>query len=156
MTENVKIREKDGRRTIEVETAEDRPVRVIETRREAPREVVEEDRTWVLREMLHKGTRLIWLFSGSLQALIGLRVLLKALAANPANVFAQFVYGITELFVRPFEGLTVTPAFDGIVLEIHSIIAIFVYALFTWGLVELLWILFGQYTSRRRTTIVRQ
>jgi YggT family protein len=51
------------------------------------------------------------------------------MAANPDNPFARLIYGITDVFLWPFVGLTATPAANGVVLEIHSIVALFVYAL---------------------------
>ena len=41
-------------------------------------------------------THWIWLILGILEGLIGLRVLLKLLGANPAAPFAQFIYSLTD------------------------------------------------------------
>jgi uncharacterized protein YggT (Ycf19 family) len=97
--------------------------------------------------------QLIWLLFGVLEALIGLRVVLKLVAANPANPFANLVYSLTAPFLWPFQGLTVTPSAQGIVLEISSIIAIFVYALIGWILVRLFWLIFYQPSARSVRTI---
>jgi hypothetical protein len=77
-----------------------------------------------------------------------LRVLLKLMAANPNNPFASAVYGLSYLFVWPFVGLTVTPAVEGIVLEIPSLIAMLVYALLAVGFERLVWVLFERPRSR--------
>jgi hypothetical protein len=94
------------------------------------------------RASLWQVTSLLWLAAGLLEALIGMRVLLKLLAANPAAPFAQLVYGLSEVFVWPFLGLTITPSAEGVVLEIPSIIAMIVYALLFLALDRLIWLLF--------------
>jgi hypothetical protein len=106
-----------------------------------------------------KMTQIFWLLFGLLEALIALRFMLKLMAANPANPFAEMVYGLSYVFVWPFLGLTITPSAAGIVLEIPSIIAMIVYALLAWALVQLLWIIAdrpNQTTVVRETTVVEQ
>lgn len=93
------------------------------------------------RVVTFKLTQLVWLFFGVVEGLIGLRVLLKLMAANPDNPFAVFIYGITEVFVLPFQGLTAEPSAAGFVLEIHSIIAMLVYALLAWVIAKFVWVL---------------
>ncbi len=101
---------------------------------------------------VYRLTQLIWLVFGVLNGLIGLRVLLKLLAANPNTPFASAVYSFTDLFLWPFAGLTITPSAAGIVLEVSSIIAILVYSLASWALVRLVWVVFGN-TSSSRTSV---
>ena len=81
---------------------------------------------------------------GVLNGLIGLRFLLKLMAANPANPFASLIYFITTPFLWMFQGLTRTPTFEGIEIEFFALIAIVVYALIGWVIVQLLWILFSR------------
>ena len=99
-----------------------------------------------------KLTQLIWLAFGLLEALIGLRVVLRLIAANPGNPFARLVYDMSYIFVWPFLGLTRTPSANGAVLEISSLIGMFVYALVAWAMVQLVWIVFDR---PRGTTVVR-
>lgn len=103
-----------------------------------------------------KAAQLLWLFFGVLEALIGLRVLLKLIAANPGNALASFVYNVTDLFLWPFAGLTVTPQAQGMVLDIPAIIAMFVYALIAWALVKLVWLIFYQPSTRSVRTVKRE
>ncbi len=84
---------------------------------------------------------LIWLFFGGVEGLIGLRILLKLVAANPGNPFAAFIYGLSDVFLWPFRGLTATPSAGGFVLELPAFVALLVYALLAWGVVRLVWIL---------------
>lgn len=106
------------------------------------------------RQMYYKISRFIWLLAGALEMLIGMRFVLKLIAANPDAPFARFVYGMSALFLRPFAGLTANPAVDGYVLEIHSLIAMVVYALITWGLVQVVWLIF--YRSRARMISIQE
>jgi len=111
------------------------------------------------RSFIVRLTQLVWLLFGILEALIGLRVLLKLIAANPNNAFAALVYRASSLFVWPFNGLTRTPAAEGMVLDIPSIIAMFVYALVAWAIVRLIWILLDRPvnpTVVSQTTVVRE
>jgi hypothetical protein len=106
-----------------------------------------------------KLTELIWLAFGLLEALIGLRVILRLIAANPANPFARLVYDASYIFVWPFLGLTRTPSANGAVLEISSLIGMFVYALVAWALVQMVWIVLARprgATVVRDTTVVDQ
>lgn len=93
---------------------------------------------------LRRVTGLIQLGFGVLNGLIGLRFMLKLMAANPANPFASLIYTITSPFLWMFQDLTRTPAFEGIEIEFFSLIAIAVYALLGWVIIQLLWILFAR------------
>jgi hypothetical protein len=77
----------------------------------------------------------LWLLLGMLEALLGMRFFLKLIAANPESGFARFIYGLSDLFLLPFFGLTQTPSANGSVLEIPTIIAMIVYALLFWFVV---------------------
>ena len=87
-----------------------------------------------------KATQWIWVALGIVEVLIGLRVLLKLIAANPASPFAAFIYNLSDIFLFPFVGLVGTPAAGGVVLELSSIIAMLVYALLAWGLERIVWV----------------
>lgn len=95
-------------------------------------------------ETLRRITSLIQLGFGVLNGVIGLRFLLKLMAANPTNPFAALIYFITQPFLWMFQGLTRTPAFEGIEIEFFDLVAIAVYAMIGWVIVQLLWILFSR------------
>jgi YggT family protein len=99
--------------------------------------------------------QLVWLLVGIIEALIGARVVLKFIAANPENAFAQFVYNASAVFLAPFFGLTGSPAAGGSVLEVPSLIAMAVYAFVGWGLVQLAGMLFGRSVTRSTSTYDR-
>ena len=95
-----------------------------------------------LRIFTFKATQLVWLGFGILETLIALRILLKLIAANPASPIAVLIYGITDLFLFPFVGLTATPAVGGMVLELSSFFAMVVYALIAWAIERTIWVIF--------------
>ncbi len=93
---------------------------------------------------LSRITGLIQLAFVILNGLIGLRFLLKLMAANPDNAFAQLIYFITIPFLWMFQGITYTPKFGGIEIEFFSLIAIAVYSLIGWIVIQLIWLLFSR------------
>ena len=89
-------------------------------------------------------TGLIGLGFGILDGLIGLRFMLKLMAANPSNAFATFIYVITTPFLWIFSGLTSNPSFEGIVIEFHDLIAMAVYFMLAWVIIRVIWLLFAR------------
>jgi uncharacterized protein YggT (Ycf19 family) len=89
---------------------------------------------------LSKLSQVVWLLIGIIEILIGLRVILRLVAANPNNQFAAFIYNASAPFLAPFFGLVGSPALDGAVLEIASLIAMAVYLILGWLLVQIIWL----------------
>lgn len=108
------------------------------------------------REALYKVSQFIWLLFGGLEALIGIRVILMLIGANPASTFTAFVYQLSELFLWPFRNIVANPAFQNNILEITSIIAMIVYPLIGWAIVRLIWVLFYRAPTSQVTTYDRQ
>ena len=108
------------------------------------------------REALYKVSQFIWLLFIGLEALLGIRVILLLIGANPANTFTAFVYQLSELFLWPFRNIVANPAFQNHVLEITSIIAMIVYPLIGWAIVRLIWVLFYRAPSSEVTTYHRE
>jgi hypothetical protein len=103
------------------------------------------------RHTSYRVVQAIYLVFGVIEALIVIRLVLRGLGANPDAGFAQFVYGLTAVFVAPFAGLFGNPQAGGSVLELHSIVALVVYALLAWLLTRLAWLLVGETRSAVRT-----
>ncbi len=104
------------------------------------------------RQAGYRMMQAIYLIFGVIEALLVIRVVLRVLGANPTAGFAQFVYGVTAPLLAPFVGLVGSPQAGGSVLEIHSIVALVVYALLAWLLARLAWLLFGESRSAVATT----
>jgi YggT family protein len=96
------------------------------------------------QDTLKRITGMIELGTVIVNSLIALRFLLKLMAANAENAFAQLVYFLTAPFLALFVGLTDTPSFEGIVIEFYDLIAIVVYFALGWALIRVLWILFAR------------
>ena len=97
------------------------------------------------RSMSIKLTQAIYLVFGLIEALLLIRFVLKALGANAEAGFAQFIYGMTGPLVAPFLGLFGTPqAASGATLELHTLIALVIYALVAWLLARGAWLVFGE------------
>ena len=108
------------------------------------------------RESVYKVVQFVWLLFGGLEGLLGIRMALKLIGANPGSWFAALVYQLSDLFLWPFQNLTVNPAFGNFVLEITSLIAMLVYALIAWAIVRLIWVLFYRRPSTHVTTYDRE
>src|SRR5579859_2220607 len=99
----------------------------------------------------YRAVQLVYWIFGLIEGLILIRFILKALGANPSAGFAEFMYGITAPLVLPFSGLFGNPSAQGSVLELHSIVALVVYALLAWLIGKLVWILVGESRSAIET-----
>ena len=101
-------------------------------------------------------TRIIWAVLGLLEILLGLRFVLKLIAANPNSGFATFIYGITAPFLAPFKALVGTPTSGGTILEFTTFIAGAVYALFFWIVVRVVRIASERPSARTVTRSVSE
>jgi len=105
------------------------------------------------RAMSIKLARAIYLVFGLLEGLLLIRFVLKALGANAEAGFAQLIYGLTGPLVAPFLGLFGTPtAAGGAALELHTLIALVIYALIAWLLARAASLVFGE---SRSASVVR-
>ncbi len=90
----------------------------------------------------YKSTQILWLLFGLLEGLFALRLFFKLIAVNPENAFAEFLYGLTDIFLFPFADLTSPLTANGMVLEFSTIIAMMVYALIGWALERIIYVIF--------------
>jgi hypothetical protein len=114
-------------------------------------EVVAYDPFAERRWRVYRAVQAIYLVFGIIEGLVAIRFILKALGANPNAGFSEFIYGLSAPFVAPFVGLFSSPTYGASVLELHSIVAILVYALLAWLLAKLVWLLFGEARSAVKT-----
>lgn len=84
----------------------------------------------------------LWWAFGLIEALIAIRFILKAVAANAGAAFAALIYGITDPLVGPFIGVLATPTFGPSVIELPALLAILIYFLVCLLLTRLVRILF--------------
>ena len=136
------------------EVAVDRREEIVKTEQPgySSTQQVTEDVAGEHRLQLFQITRIMWMVLGVLELMLGLRFILKLMAANPSNGFAGLVYGLSGTFTRPFDTLLGTPAIDGSIFETTTLIAMCVYALI-FGLVGRLILLIGD--QPRARTVAR-
>ena len=91
---------------------------------------------------------LVYFLFGALEILLAFRLVLKLAGANISSAFVGFIYGLTGIFILPFEGIFRRGTAPGIettsVFEPATLVAIIVYAVVAWGIVKLLSILSGE------------
>jgi len=100
---------------------------------------------------MFRSTRIIYSVLALLEILLGLRFILKLIAANPDSGFAWFIYGITGLFVKPFTDLVSNWSTGEMIIEVTTLIAMAVYALVFWGLVRVIRIVADRPSARSVT-----
>lgn len=91
---------------------------------------------------------LIYYFFGTLEILLAFRLVLKLMGASISSAFVRLIYGLTGIFILPFEGIFRRGLSQGIettsILEPSTFVAIIVYALIAWGIVKLVQISSGE------------
>jgi hypothetical protein len=103
-------------------------------------------------------TRTISVCFSVLEVVLALRLLFRLLGANTQNSFITLLYGLSHVFVSPFNGMFNDQALGNhSVFEVSTLIAIALYALIGWGLVALAeTILRPKLASRERTMTTRR
>jgi len=87
---------------------------------------------------LYRGTQIISYVLGVLEAGLLARFALKLLGANPAALFTDMTYTLTEPLVIPFQSVFGVTYLQGAVFEWTTLLAALVYALIAWGVIRLL------------------
>jgi hypothetical protein len=91
---------------------------------------------------------LVYFLFGALEILLAFRLVLKLAGANTLNAFVGLVYGVTGIFILPFEGIFHRAFAQGVetasVLEPSTLVALIVYAVLAWGIVKLIRISSGE------------
>ena len=83
------------------------------------------------------GFDLVMFIFGVIEVLIGIRFVLKLLGANSEAAFVKLVYGVSNVFVSPFNSIFGTQRVSGATFEWSALVAIAIYALIAWGIVAL-------------------
>jgi uncharacterized protein YggT (Ycf19 family) len=111
--------------------------------------VIEDEPAAVSETVVHSGVTddlpirarkyaIVYYILNIVEALLVIRFVLKLLGASPNAGFTSGMYAITEPFVMPFRGIFPTPSASGSTLEWSTIIAMIIYALVAYGIVQLL------------------
>lgn len=97
-------------------------------------------------------TTITYFILGVLEIILLLRLFFRLFGANQGNSFILFLYGVSHVFVAPFNGIfnDQTLGSNG-VFETSTLIAMLVYALLAWGIVSLGRVLFASIRSSRQS-----
>jgi len=91
---------------------------------------------------------LVYFFFGALEILLAFRFFLRLTGASSFNAFVGLIYGVTGVFILPFEGIfhqaTAPGAVTTAVFEPTTLVAIIVYIVLAFGIVKLIRILSGE------------
>lgn len=90
---------------------------------------------------VNRAVQAVYCILGVVEGLVIIRVLFRAVAANPNGAFAQFIYAVTAPLVFPFEGMFAEPKIQGAVFELSSVLALVVYVFFAWAVARLIWLI---------------
>jgi ABC-type Na+ efflux pump permease subunit len=86
---------------------------------------------------LYRGTQIVWYLLGILEVLLAFRFLLKLFGANPGAGFSNFVYSLSYPFATPFLNVFRISSVEGSVFEWTTLLAMLVYWIVAWGIIEL-------------------
>ena len=100
--------------------------------------------------------RILWSLLVFLEVLLAFRFVLRMIGANPDSGFGMFMYGITGVFVAPFNGLIGTPTSGGSALEVTTLIAMVVYAMVFWGIAYIIRMIANRPSARSFTRTTRE
>ena len=97
-----------------------------------------EDQNLMRANLRYWITRVAYFVLGVLEVIMGLRFIFRLLGANQDNSFVTVLYGLSLVFVGPFNGIFNDQTIGKTsVFEVSTLIAMLIYALIVWGLVSL-------------------
>lgn len=116
------------------------PQQVVKTTKKITPPVTGEhpQRVYEKKKVVFRSYQIIWYVLGFIEVLLGFRIALKALGANPFSGFVNLVYAISDPLALPFAGILKSSVGSGAVLEWSTIIAALVYLIVAFGLANLL------------------
>jgi hypothetical protein len=115
--------------------------RTVETREEVrvrdrkPKEA----RDYKTKKGLYRVYQVLWFILGFIEVMLALRFLFRMTAASQVSPIVNAVYNISAVFVAPFRAIfPTTPVTEAAAIEWTTLIAMLMWALIIWGIVNLL------------------
>ena len=90
------------------------------------------------KKAIFKTYQVIWYILGIVEILLVFRIVLKILAANPGNSIVSLIYSLSDPFARPFATIFGVTISQNTVVEWSTMVAMVVYAVVAFGIVQLL------------------
>lgn len=81
--------------------------------------------------------RVVYFIGGVIIALIALRFVFQLLGASEGSPFVDFIYGLSAMFVWPFDGIFGEPTYGFSHFDSAALVAIVIYGLVTVGVAKL-------------------
>ena len=111
----------------------------IETVTPPPVQTEHPQKTYEKKKTIFRTYQVIWYILGVIEILLTFRVLLKMLGANINSPFVSLIYIITDPLAGPFNGIFgVSVSAEGAALEWSTFVAMIVYALIAFAIVQLM------------------
>jgi len=100
--------------------------------------------------VLDRTARIIYFVMGFLEVLLALRFLFRIIGADANNGLVNFIYNFTGVFVSPFNGIFNDQSLQrGNVIEVSTLLAMAIYAILTYGIIQLLYLVLTPSRSTR-------
>lgn len=132
-------------RVEEVTTVSETPTQVVRTTKQVTPPVRTEhpQKVYAKKKAIFRSHQVIWYILALIEILLGFRITLLALGANPTSGFVSLIYTLTNPLALPFQGIlrtyvSSTGSATGSVFEWSSIVAGIVYALIAVGIAQLM------------------
>ncbi|HYM65240.1 MAG TPA: YggT family protein [Candidatus Sulfotelmatobacter sp.] len=124
----------------EVANSNPNPEKIIKTTKTVVSSNSEEEQPehFEKKKVIFRTYQIVWYVLGIMEFLLGFRVLLKALSANPISGFTNLIYTLSDPLANPFSGILRVTVVGASVFEWSTLIAMAVYALFAYGIVKLI------------------
>jgi len=91
---------------------------------------------------------IVYYIFGAIEVLLAFRLVLRLFGANPNSTFVSWIYGLSAIFIAPFQGIFPSPTTEGAVttavFEPATLVAIIFYAVLAWGIAKLISIFAGE------------
>ena len=112
------------------------PRRIVKTTEVISPSTEDESHSLEAKKAIFRASQVVWFITGIIEILLGFRILLKFIGANPASAFTQTIYFLSDPFALPFSGIVKSTISGFSVMEWSSFVAMAVYAVVAWGIIE--------------------
>jgi len=100
--------------------------------------------------VLDRTSRIVYFVMGFLEVLLALRFLFRIIGAETSNGLVNLIYNFTGAFVGPFNGIFNDQNLQrGNVIEVSTLLAMAMYAILTYGIIQFIYLLFTPSRSTR-------
>lgn len=106
-----------------------------------PLENIHPQKVYKTKKAIFRTYQVIWYILSIVEIILAFRILLRFVGANPSSGFTAFIYALSNPFAVPFLGVLYPSISGNNILEWSTLIAMGVYFLIAWGIIELLQII---------------